>query len=108
MCICRWQRCRWAHVPLVLPCWDPPAGTASCSCSKCYKPCASVQVLAKCKASLFAYPAPVTEEATTTVSRLPTAVLSTTVKAKERAQRRQAIPHTLLCHAVPCLAEPGA
>ena len=48
-----------------------------------------LQVQAKCKPSLFAYPAPVTEEAATAVSRLPTAVLSTTAKAKERAQRRQ-------------------
>ena len=55
------------------------------------------QVQAKCKPSLFAYPAPVTEEATTAVSRLPTAVLSTTAKAKERAQRRQARTHPKHC-----------
>ena len=48
-----------------------------------------VQVNVKCKPSLFAYPPAVTEESSAAVSKVPTAVLSTTVRARERAAKRR-------------------
>ena len=43
-----------------------------------------------CKPSLFAYPAPVAAEKKEEVAKVPTAVLSTTAKAKERAKKKEA------------------
>eukprot|EP00195_Chlamydomonas_chlamydogama_P008069 CAMPEP_0202901100 /NCGR_PEP_ID=MMETSP1392-20130828/13237_1 /ASSEMBLY_ACC=CAM_ASM_000868 /TAXON_ID=225041 /ORGANISM="Chlamydomonas chlamydogama, Strain SAG 11-48b" /LENGTH=1014 /DNA_ID=CAMNT_0049587599 /DNA_START=141 /DNA_END=3185 /DNA_ORIENTATION=+ len=43
-----------------------------------------------CRPSLFAYPAPLTTEKKEEVSKLPTAILSTTAKAKERARKKDA------------------
>ncbi|MEW5315325.1 MAG: hypothetical protein WDW38_006765 [Sanguina aurantia] len=43
-----------------------------------------------CRPSLFAYPSPVTAEVKETKSKAPTAVLSTTAKAKERARKKEA------------------
>ena len=46
-----------------------------------------LQVDCKCKPSLFAYPPPVEEKEKKEVSKMPTAVLSTTAKAKVGSQR---------------------
>lgn len=43
-----------------------------------------------CKPSLFAYPTPITQEASTQVSKVPTAVLSTTVRARHKAKSKEA------------------
>ena len=50
------------------------------------------QVKANCKPSTFAYPAPVTEESSATVAKVPTAVLSTTARVRDRAKRRAEKP----------------
>ncbi|GMH41090.1 hypothetical protein BSKO_09000 [Bryopsis sp. KO-2023] len=46
-------------------------------------------ILCECKKSLYAYPVPVTEETSQQTAKLPTAVLSTTVRAKERARKKE-------------------
>lgn len=46
-----------------------------------------LQVQCNCKASIFAYPKPVTTENKVSVTKAPTAVLSTTAKAKARKER---------------------
>ena len=47
-----------------------------------------MQVDVKCKASQFAYPPPTTNEGSTQASKLPTAVLSTTNRAKQKAKQK--------------------
>lgn len=49
---------------------------------------ADFKVQCNCKPSLFAYPAPVAVEDRKTTEKLPTAVLSTTVRAKARAAKK--------------------
>ena len=49
-----------------------------------------VQVLAKCKASQFAYPPPITQEVSAQVTKVPTAVLSTTARARVKARQKEA------------------
>ena len=49
-----------------------------------------VQVVCKCKASLFAYPKPVTAESNKVAVKVPTAVLSTTARAKKREADKKA------------------
>lgn len=49
-----------------------------------------LQVDVNCKASQFAYPPPTTSEASTQASKVPTAVLSTTKRAKQKAKQKQA------------------
>ena len=49
-----------------------------------------LQVTVNCKPSLFAYPAPITQEASTQVSKVPTAVLSTTARARQKAKKKEA------------------
>ena len=54
-------------------------------------PCtAHPQVVCGCRPSLFAYPPPITQEASAAAAKLPTAVLSTTARARERAKRKEA------------------
>ena len=48
------------------------------------------QVVCKCKASLFAYPKAVTAEANKVAVKVPTAVLSTTARAKKREAGKKA------------------
>ncbi len=47
------------------------------------------QVVSKCKPSLFAYPPPVTQEAATAAAKVPTAVLSTTARARDKAKKKE-------------------
>ncbi|KAK9808218.1 hypothetical protein WJX73_010254, partial [Symbiochloris irregularis] len=61
----------------------------------------STQVHCNCKASAFGYPPPVTEEVNTAVSKVPTAVLSTTVRARDRAAKRRADKHSATGGAAP-------
>lgn len=49
-----------------------------------------VQVVCKCKPSLFAYPKPVTAEASKVAVKVPTAVLSTTARHKKREADKKA------------------
>ncbi|CAL8468543.1 g8083 [Coccomyxa elongata] len=49
-----------------------------------------MQVVCKCKPSLFAYPPPVTQETASTAAKVPTAVLSTTARAREKAKKKEA------------------
>ena len=49
-----------------------------------------MQVTVNCKPSLFAYPAPITQEASTQVAKVPTAVLSTTARARQKAKKKEA------------------
>ena len=53
-----------------------------------------VQVVCKCKPSLFAYPKPVTAEANKVAVKVPTAVLSTTARAKKREADKKAADKT--------------
>ena len=48
------------------------------------------QVTSNCAPSMFAYPPPVTTETKDTGPKLPTAVLSTTAKAKDKAKKKEA------------------
>ncbi|GAX76891.1 hypothetical protein CEUSTIGMA_g4337.t1 [Chlamydomonas eustigma] len=48
------------------------------------------QVECTCKPSIFAYPSPINVEKKEEASKVPTAVLSTTAKAKERAKKKEA------------------
>lgn len=48
------------------------------------------QVTSNCAPSTFAYPPPVTTETKDTGVKLPTAVLSTTAKAKDKAKKKEA------------------
>ncbi len=50
---------------------------------------AAAQVACKCKASLFAYPPPVTQEAAAAAAKVPTAVLSTTARARDKAKKKE-------------------
>lgn len=47
------------------------------------------EITCDCKKSLFAYPVPVTEETSQVTTKIPTAVLSTTARAKERARQKE-------------------
>ena len=47
-------------------------------------------MVCKCKPSLFAYPPPVTQETASTAAKVPTAVLSTTARAREKAKKKEA------------------
>lgn len=49
----------------------------------------AMQVLCKCKPSLFAYPPPVTQEAAAAAAKVPTAVLSTTARARDKAKKKE-------------------
>lgn len=49
-----------------------------------------LQVTSNCAPSTFAYPPPVTTETKDTGVKLPTAVLSTTAKAKDKAKKKEA------------------
>ncbi|KAK9829302.1 hypothetical protein WJX72_005032 [[Myrmecia] bisecta] len=51
------------------------------------------QVTSDCKASLFAYPPPVSEETSTAVAKVPTAVLSVTSRAREKAKKKEEAAH---------------
>ena len=68
--------------------WRPSAGSQSFTRQAHTSGLVRPQVRANCRPSMFAYPAPVTEESSATVAKLPTAVLSTTARARERAKRR--------------------
>lgn len=48
------------------------------------------QVTSDCAPSVFAYPPPVTTETKDTGAKMPTAVLSTTAKAKDKAKKKEA------------------
>ena len=48
-----------------------------------------MQVVCKCKPSLFAYPPPVTQEAAAAAAKVPTAVLSTTARARDKAKKKE-------------------
>ena len=48
------------------------------------------QVTSDCAPSMFAYPPPVTTETKDTGAKVPTAVLSTTAKAKDKAKKKEA------------------
>ncbi|CAD7700777.1 unnamed protein product, partial [Ostreobium quekettii] len=48
-----------------------------------------LQVACDCPKSLYAYPEPITQEASTQAAKLPTAVLSTTVKVRERQRKKE-------------------
>jgi 26S proteasome regulatory subunit N2 len=48
------------------------------------------QVVCKCKPSLFAYPSAVTQETASAAAKVPTAVLSTTARAREKAKKKEA------------------
>lgn len=47
-------------------------------------------MVCKCKPSLFAYPLPVTQETASAAAKVPTAVLSTTARAREKAKKKEA------------------
>lgn len=47
------------------------------------------EITCDCKKSLFAYPVPVMEETSQVTAKIPTAVLSTTARAKERARQKE-------------------
>lgn len=47
------------------------------------------EITCDCKKSLFSYPVSVQEEASTDTAKIPPAVLSTTIRAKERARRKE-------------------
>ena len=49
-----------------------------------------LQVTSDCAPSMFAYPPPVTTETKDTGAKMPTAVLSTTAKAKDKAKKKEA------------------
>ena len=49
-----------------------------------------MQVVCKCKPSLFAYPKPVTAEASKVATKVPTAALSTTARHKKREADKKA------------------
>ena len=49
-----------------------------------------MQVISRCRPSLYAYPGPESAEAATSRTTVPVAVLSTTARARERAQRKAA------------------
>ena len=49
----------------------------------------AMQVVCKCKPSLFAYPPPVTQEAAAAAAKVPTAVLSTTARARDKAKKKE-------------------
>lgn len=49
-----------------------------------------VQVTSDCPPSMFAYPPPVTTQTKDTGAKVPTAVLSTTAKAKDKAKKKEA------------------
>lgn len=49
-----------------------------------------MQVTSDCAPSMFAYPPPVTTETKDTGAKVPTAVLSTTAKAKDKAKKKEA------------------
>jgi 26S proteasome regulatory subunit N2 len=51
---------------------------------------ACAQVDCKCRPSLFAYPPHVRQEASAAAAKLPTAVLSTTARARDKARRKEA------------------
>ena len=47
-------------------------------------------MVCKCKPSLFAYPSAVTQETASAAAKVPTAVLSTTARAREKAKKKEA------------------
>ena len=61
--------------------------TSGCFHIKQYDP---MQVISRCRPSLYAYPGPESAEAATSRTTVPVAVLSTTARARERAQRKAA------------------
>ena len=52
--------------------------------------CNSLQVVCNSKPSQFAYPPPVTSETKDSAVKVPTAVLSTTARAKDKAKKKEA------------------
>lgn len=48
-----------------------------------------MQVVSNCRPSLFAYAAPLTQETTQQAAKVPTAILSTTAKARKRAKAKE-------------------
>lgn len=66
-----------------------------------------MQVTAKCKPSAFAYPQPLAEETNAAASKVPTAVLSTTARARERAKKREKPNAKRMRPPTPAPAEPS-
>ena len=52
--------------------------------------CNWLQVVCNSKPSQFAYPPPVTSETKDSAVKVPTAVLSTTARAKDKAKKKEA------------------